>query len=226
MRLVAVMGNARAGKDTTADYLAFRHGFVRVALADPMKRFCAEVFDFTHAQLHGDDRDKPDPRYLRHKWMLGSDPDLLVERLECLTPRFALQTLGSEWGRTCYMNVWIEYALRVAKQLLDDHSRLLDYTPAGGLMHRQVSGPRRGGVVFSDLRFKNEHEAMRVAGALMVRIRRPGEVALNGVVGHPSEEEQKSLPDALFDVVLHNDGTIADLGNQIESALIPLLNNE
>lgn len=213
--LVAVMGHGRAGKDTTAEYLVRNYRFVRVALADPMKRFCHEVFDFTDAQLHGDERDLPDLRYPRQTRREGSgDTEVMVT--DYLTPRYALQTLGTEWCRDCYPNIWINYGIRVARKLITDHYAY--YTPGGGLGTRLV--PRRlGGVVFSDLRFKNEYAAMRAAGAILVRIHRPAVAVLNGVAGHASEEEQKQMKDEDFDVVLNNDGTIEALYAQIDAKL-------
>ena len=221
-KLVAIMGKGRSGKDTTGAYLVDRHHFLRVAFADPMKRFCAEVFDFDHDQLHGEKRDAPDLRYVRAANRVGSDPTTEVAVPTYLTPRFALQTLGSEWGRTCYPNVWIEYALRVAKTLLTD--RDMDYTPAGGLFTRCTQRPPGAGVVFTDARFRNELEAMKAAGAVAVYITRHDLAPLaGGIAGHASEAEQDGISRTEFDVVLHNDGTIADLHEQIEAKLVPLL---
>jgi len=45
--IIGVAGNAGSGKDTVADHLVKHHGFVKVALADPLKRICREVFDFS-----------------------------------------------------------------------------------------------------------------------------------------------------------------------------------
>lgn len=220
--LVAVMGHGRAGKDTTADYLVRNYRFVRVALADPMKRFCAEVFDFDSEQLHGDKRDAPDLRYIRTVERAGSDPETEVVTTSYLTPRYALQTLGTQWGRDCYPNVWIEYGIRVSKKILSDPHSF--YTAAGGLGKRIIP-VRTAGVVFSDLRFKNEHAAMRAAGAILVRIHRPGLAPLGGISGHASEEEQKQMRDEDFDVVLHNTGTIEDLYEQIDDKLFDRLHN-
>ena len=82
-------GKARAGKDTTADILVEKHGFTKIALADPLKRVCFEVFGgkMTERHLWGDGRDEP------------------IAALGGLAARRALQTLGTEWGRGCYVDV-------------------------------------------------------------------------------------------------------------------------
>lgn len=102
------------------------------------------------------------------KEMLGCmDPDLLrPENKEkphaslCgKTPRFAMKTLGTEWGRdTIGEDIWIMlWRLRVAQ------------CP---------------NVVVDDLRFPNEYAVLRELGATVVEVMRPG-VERSG--DHPSE---------------------------------------
>src|SRR5574340_974402 len=52
-KIVGLMGKAGSGKDTLADYLVECHGFVKMSLADEMKRFAKKVFGFTDQQLWG-----------------------------------------------------------------------------------------------------------------------------------------------------------------------------
>jgi hypothetical protein len=63
--IIGISGKAGSGKDTVAEYLVEHHGFVRMALADEMKRFCKRVFGFTDLQLWGpsDNRNAIDRRY-------------------------------------------------------------------------------------------------------------------------------------------------------------------
>jgi hypothetical protein len=210
--IVGIMGNARSGKDTTALYLADKHRFIRVGLADPMKRFCKEVFDFTDEQLYGDKRDEPDTRYPR-----VVEKGLRGEVCEHLTPRYALQTLGTEWGRNCYDDIWIEHGVHVAQELIDGYAT---YSAKEGLQFTEKDVGIVPGVFFSDLRFINEYNAVKKAGGLMVRIKRPGATGILGITGHQSEEEQKSIPDDKFDVILDNSGDFAFLYEQIEGKII------
>jgi hypothetical protein len=228
--IIGLMGNARVGKDTFANHLAERYGFTRIGLADPLKRFCREVFDFNEKQLWGDERDLPDKRYIRKenvsiteledsRFMKHieavidgksiAEPSVEDCRFEYLTPRYALQTLGTEWGRGCYPNVWIETGIRTAKKLLND--AYVGYTPEIGLCGTDTPHITPG-VVFSDLRFRNEFDAVKAAGGLLVRIYRPGSdgTNLSGVRGHASEEEQRSIRDAEFDRIINNDSSIGD----------------
>lgn len=226
--IVGVTGQARAGKDTIAEYLAKKHRFVRIGLADPMKRFVQGLFDWSDEQVWGGQKEEPDRRYLQKEKVVGGVMHSKVEGIQAgdpliqriyLTPRFALQTLGTEWGRLCYRDIWIEYGLRVAKELLDGYSR---YTPKEGLVVTEKDQGICPGVVFSDLRFQNEFDAVRKAGGVLCRVKRPSlEDSRVGIEGHASEEEQKRVPDSFFDVIFNNDkeGDLDHLFRQVEEDL-------
>ncbi len=177
MTLIALAGRAGSGKNTVAKLLRAHE----VSFAEPLKRFCQEVFGFSDDQVFGPSecRNAPDPRYPRAD---GT----------CLTPREALQKLGTEWGRSCYGNVWADLGVRRA---LACQSQL---------------------VAITDCRFVNEARAVLAAGGQVWRIVRPG-AGLAGSAGlHPSEAEQES-PEflALVTRTISNNGSAADLANGI-----------
>ena len=59
------------------------------------------------------------------------------------------------------------------------------------------------GVVFSDIRFKNEMAAVKKAGGFLWRMKRGS--GLEGAAGeHSSEAEQREVPDFYFDQVIDN----------------------
>ena len=179
--ILGLVGLAGSGKSTVADILQKDHGFVSVALADPIKRICRELFSFTDVQLWGpsEERNKPDTRYPLVVGMDAGEPEHGY-----LTPRHALQQLGTEFGRACYPNVWVDYGMRVAKALL---TRSFVYDAQNGLRETHLVALPPGtmspkGVVFSDIRFQNEVEAIRAAGGAVWRIVRPG-AGLKGTAG-------------------------------------------
>ena len=45
--IISLTGNMGVGKDTMADYLASRYGFVKISMADPFKRMAKEIFNFS-----------------------------------------------------------------------------------------------------------------------------------------------------------------------------------
>ena len=213
-----------SGKSTVANRLVDKHNFVEVALGDPIKRICREVFDFTDEQLWGtpDAKNAPDKRYLRSVVYKGPPrpigktgflaQEIIPNSDVYLTPRYAMQRLGTEWGRDCYQNVWTNYALKVARGLLKNE---FCYDPKRGLVTMggtTIEKRKAKGVVISDVRFVNEFDAIRSAGGKLWRIKHPvNEVPENLREGHPSETELLSIPDDKFDVVLPNERDIDHL---------------
>lgn len=235
-------GNKRvsgAGKDTVADVLFVRRHVAKVALADPFKRMAQDAFGFTYEQLWGpsEARNQPDLRYLRTPagslgWM-GDKPN--PEKDVYLTPRFALQLFGSEIGRSCYKNTWIDYAIRVAKQLMSDQSKAYldhrgvidkDWVPDDVDTEEELEKHEEdvanypeevNHVAFSDVRFFNEFDAIRASGGRVVRVLRK----FNGVFeeaaygNHQSERELSSSDDEDFDYIVYNDGSLHDLQQNV-----------
>src|SRR5690348_4750212 len=109
VKIIGIVGKAGSGKDTAADILIKNHNFCKIAFADPLKRFCKELFDFSEDQLWGssDKRSVPDERYLRQT----DDGE------KYLTPRFALQRIGTEGVRFAYKDAWVDYTIRKINQL-------------------------------------------------------------------------------------------------------------
>lgn len=227
--IIGLCGKAGSGKDTVADILVRDHGFVKVAFADPLKRICRDVFDFTDQQLWGpsESRNEPDFRYCRTPHQKGYDP---VDgrptsiNAEYLTARYALQKLGTEWGRDCYADIWIEYAMRIAKRLesgghiYDAIRGLSSVSFVGNDAHGAHDRLKRN-VVISDVRFLNEVEGLKKRGARVVKIVRPSQ-GLKGQAGaHVSETEMDSIPQELFDFTIDNQGSLEDLVVMAEGLL-------
>lgn len=115
------------------------------------------------------------------------------EDLKMISPdvRPLMQKMGTEVGREMLgENVWVNLAMKKAEQ--------------------------HDNVVFSDVRFLNEAEAIKAAGGLIFRIVRPG----NGPVNeHVSESV---LDDYEADFTINNSGTVEDLNTKINVLLAAL----
>lgn len=113
-----------------------------------------------------------------------------------LSPRVALQSLGSEWGRKAIdENVWVNYLLSRAREAI-------------------VSKDYRG-VVVSDIRFENELLAVKDAGGKLLHIVRPESAPLAaGIENHASERQE--LDHSMFNFNIKNDGSVKDLFNDIK----------
>lgn len=149
--IIAFCGPAGAGKSAAADRLMHRHGFARVRFAGALKRMMwALGLDEHHTD--GDLKEMP--------------CDLLAGR----TPRFAMQTLGTEWGRDIIApDLW----LRAWRDELD-----------------RTAGP----VVVDDVRYLNEAEAVRQAGGRLIRI-----VGRGGIAGAHASERLEFAADGEID---------------------------
>lgn len=269
LKIVGLTGSddksAGSGKDTVAEMLVERHGFVRVALADPMKRFCRDVFGWSPKTLWGptDERnressshmhggplhggyagafswhlaytrfEKAAPDWLRYigageaslvplrAWfvglMLGAlGIDLLTFEKRAplrLSARMALQSLGTEWGRTQRADLWINHLRQVARLL---HERNLSYWKEYGIYVSLDSvGVERAGVVVPDVRFANEAEAIREDGGVLVQVERHGADGLTGSIGSHSSEH--GLAGVVRDATIRNDGTLAELAAKVDA---------
>lgn len=223
--LIGFSGLAGSGKDSAADTLLKGPGggWVRCALADPLKRMAQHIYDFSDEQLWGpsQERNRPDARYPRpdHTWSSRGDQICAccgaarADGVDChLTPRYVLQRMGTEMGRRCWPDTWVTYALRVFRTLQrGDHL----YDQKAGLT-RALDGQEpliATNMVVPDIRFWNEIEAVKAAGGFVVRVRRPGYDVPAWL--HASETEQMQVEDVVFDYLLDNHGTLEDLAGQV-----------
>ncbi len=150
-------------------------------------------------------------------WFRGVVDTLLDEK--GLTPRGVLQTLGTEFGRAVCPTMWADRAVETAKQLL---SYPTQYHRVYGI--RPHDKQWNDLVVLTDGRFANELDIVHDAGGAAWGIQRPGSSlssdAMNaGVAGHTSETSFDDIPHNSFDLVIVNDGTLADLYRRVDVAL-------
>ena len=98
MQLIGLTGRAGCGKNTVADFLCETHGFVQIALADPLRDGLKAMLGVTTEQL--------------------SRRDLTEARIDWIgrSPRELMQSLGTEWGRE---QVATDLWLRVAAQRIE-----------------------------------------------------------------------------------------------------------
>jgi hypothetical protein len=123
-----------------------------------------------------------------------------------LSPREALQFLGTEVARSIHEQTWTTYLLRIAEKLLTNGGW---YSPTKGWAWSRINesgfnhvGPGKyTGVVTADVRFPNEANTIKRAGGRMWLIDRPG-IGLTGRAGSHSSET--SMDGYEYDAVLRN----------------------
>lgn len=122
------------------------------------------------------------------------------------TCRYALQTLGTEWGRAFSKNMWVDYADRTAQALLGGG---YTYKRAEGLRLENSKRPP-GFVIITDGRFPNEVAAVKAHAGLAIEIQAPTggidpATQAAGVKNHASETSLSDVPRHWWDIVVVND---------------------
>jgi hypothetical protein len=105
--ILGLIGEAYAGKDSVAHHIVKKYPnptSTVLHLADPLKWIVEKLFDFSHVQLWGSEKNIVDERYGR-------------------SPRDILQLVGTECFRSLYPNVWIDHLLRECNKL--DHKLIM-----------------------------------------------------------------------------------------------------
>lgn len=180
--VVGLSGLAGSGKSVVADHLIEARGFVRVKFANGLKNMLRTLMAGQGA----------DPVYIE-RCIEGDLKEVPCKYLAHRTPRHAMQTLGTEWGReTISTNFWADVAIATCRDHLN----------------------KGQSVVVDDLRFPNEFWALvDQVHASVWKVTRPGIVA-------PNDHKSEGLLDGFkFDAELHNGRTIDDLKKIAEDAL-------
>ena len=199
-RLIGLCGSAGAGKDTVADHLVAAHGFTRVAFAAALKDVVAALFGWPREALEG--------RTPEHRAWREEVDGWWAERLGIpgFSPRYALRFVGTEVLRQhLHPRLWVWAVERRVRQAL-----------AAG--HR---------VVLTDCRFPEELEMVTALGGCLWAVQRgpagqalPSASALRERGEHSSEWAWLQGGTEAFQAVLHNSGTVAQLQEAVEGALL------
>lgn len=199
--IIGISGHAGSGKDTACKYLQDVLHFRRTSFAEPLKKMVREAFPkFTDNSIYGPSEEReqlyedypfrgicltcstpcsphPDPTH-RRVWHCDSCHAWYPRYI---TPRVALQTLGTEWGRTLCADIWV-------KACID----------------RIVQQPEYNWCI-SDLRFNNEANYLRKVGGKVIRLTRASNERASV---HQSEREIYELD---VDADIDNSGPIPKL---------------
>lgn len=176
-RLIGFAGQAGSGKSVCANVLMDR-GYKRVKFADGLKEMLRALFRSTgiedfeiERRMEGDLKETPD--------------DVLLDQ----TPRWAMQSLGQEWGRELiHPNLWVTIWEKAARSAMDDGFD----------------------VVVDDVRYVNEVNAIRNLGGAVHIVTRPASMLVRR--DHPSE-----LFDFKSDGVIVNALSLEELQDQARS---------
>lgn len=167
MIVIGMNGLKHSGKTEATKVLVRKFGFVEMKFAFWLKAMLLAI-GLTEEEIEGIMKEEPNPM------LCGK------------TNRYAMETLGHDWGRMMIgMDFWVNLAVRKAKD---------------SALHK---------IVFSDCRYPNEAQAIREHfNGRIWRMTRPGLVASDAA----SEQVQKQV---VPDLTIDNSGTLVDLDERI-----------
>jgi hypothetical protein len=166
--LVGIAGPARAGKNEAAKALIYsNYDFVEYSFAAPMRQFMISILGLSGLEELDLIKENPHP-------LLGGK-----------TPRFAMQTLGTEWGRKMLSDsLWVDICINKALKM--QHA------------------------VISDLRFDNEALAIVNNGGFIIRVNRPGIK-----IAESSHSSEAGIDDKYVSYEVVNDGSLQEYHSKI-----------
>jgi hypothetical protein len=197
---IAFIGRMRSGKDTAGARLVEHHGYTRLAFADPLKALVRAIDPVLYSDYDGSPIRLSDE--LRHAEMIGNDsrPASEIVKDETEEVRRLWQSTG-EAIRALDPDFWV--------------NRLVNSWYALG------SAP----VVVTDVRYRNEADALKARGFKLVRIIRPADASKpvqamtgrdisEGIRAHRSETE---LANYTVDACVYNGGSLAELYQRVDA---------
>jgi hypothetical protein len=172
--LIGFAGLKSSGKSTAAAYLKNHFKFNEISFADPIRKFLIEQIGLSQTDIE-EDKEKP------------------CDKLGGRTPRFVMQTLGTEWGRNMiWQDLWVERFRRCA------------------LVHLKEGKS----VVAADVRFQNEIDTIQALHGKVFWIMRYDRSA-----AHDKHVSENSIRASDCDGVIFNRRTIADFHSDLENEL-------
>jgi len=196
IRVIGLGGKLRSGKDTIADYLVKKHGWIKLGMSDPLKE--ASIRNNQVIEIKpGEPLNVTGKRikHLRVSEIIGAVGYDVAK--EIADYRAHLQKLGTEVGRQLLgENTWVKVADDMIFERLADGSN----------------------VVITGIRFPNELNMInRYDRGELWYVDRPDEEAEGEVAAHASET---SLIREDFEVFIENDGTLEELYAKVDKLLL------
>lgn len=248
-KLIGLCGNANAGKDTVAGYLASMLDPVdRIAFADPLKGFIDSAFSVSHTRVYGPSK------YRNEKLDESGDPDFFVSQFYVVSWVEDLFE-GQGADATTILNLtsaiyrWLALratipndeliSVRDLLTQLSDVVKMFDPEIFVKSVARRIQfefdqdGRLESNIIVSDVRYAKEAKLIKsMGGSIWYVLREAKSAGSAGALDsfesqttqthliHNSETEQKSSEvQQLIDARLDNSGTLDELRDQVEAAL-------
>lgn len=171
--VIGLTGYAKSGKDEVARILDTAHSFAHLKFAAPLKLMLRSL-GLTLMEIEGDLKEAPNALLCGH------------------SPRHAMQTLGTDWGRKIMGDqFWVNLCQENTRRYLQQGFN----------------------VVISDVRFPNEAEMIKRMGGHLVRVVRPDNVV------RLAHESESYIAELKTDLLIVNDGSLVDLQRSVAMML-------
>lgn len=203
MRIVAISGWKRSGKDSIADYLAEKSGAIRIGFADPLKDAVAQEFGLTRAYID-DPLTKEAP--LLH---MPVDPQDKFTNMICefMWPEFRDEN-GKAYGDGFLKSqlYWTPRALCILK------GSTMRATDSNYWVRQALNKMTYGKLwVIPDVRYQSEFKVLKKECKDLVAIR------VNRFKSSDSQDpSERDLDDYPFPHVIYNHGTLEELFKKID----------
>jgi len=180
--IIGITGFKQSGKSTIATYLKENYGFYVVNFADPIKEICKVLFNWADEHVNGSLKEIVDPRW-------------------GISPRHALQVIGTEIGQVYFCEAFPEFKTLVGRQLW---VKLAEYKIES--LKDQFTK-----IAIGDVRFPHESYLFQKPGNMLWRVCRNSTYDPSDL--HESEIHIPHLP---ADVQIDNNGNYESLFSQID----------
>jgi hypothetical protein len=200
--LIGLNGVAQSGKDTVGKILCDNHGFKRLAFADALRKGLYEINPIVSIDVETESQS-----LLKR---LSGEPERINTKI--LRIQDIVDNIGWDEAKVKYIEI---------RELMQRYG-----TEGGRLIHgeycwvnvleKTIKANPTENYVITDMRFDNEVSLVGKLDGLRVQIQREGVTSVNN---HISD---KVLPRWMFDHIIHNNGTIKELEEQVNELVISL----
>ncbi len=190
--IIALTGKKGCGKDTVANYLGEKYGFVNYGFADPIKEVGKIVFGFNDEQLEGCLKDTMD-----NFWGIS--------------PREFFQNFGTGIAQ-------FEFPKYFPNMYRNNDKRVIWVKVFEIWYLKKINENPDLKVVISDLRFIHEYEYLKKMDTYFIRIK-SDKYGSKKFTEHISEKELDFLEDNELNYVIENNGSKEELFDLVDSII-------